>query len=453
MKIKHRGHLGFVVVVCAILFAGNLFAANMIGAGTVDRQYLAVDTNFYNVNMASLFDNLYDRAAMADPAVADAHMAALAARGFDIVVYSGRHFRINHIEEWPQIASNAAVIATACHNNGLKLIEHHELTIPMGKANQFFLDHIDWMQKDIRTGAPWRWICPDNDDFIGYYSNYVQNLQSISGVDGYMLDELSLAGENACGCDYTRQSYETAVGEAMGYETGEEGSVEQRNAARFRSFIKPKAQSKLLKAVRQVNPDATFPTYISDFSDPTLAARGGNLANEAAYFSSFVGWEVMAADCFAGWRPWVRFGKMRAAMGNYYGIPMWSYNREQSSKEGAYFAWALSQCVKNAVWLAPRVIDNGDWAAYIDTFLQWGDTMPFQHARCLTDTGFMLSNQTRFTDYSREFFWLDAMGWADMLLEEDRQFDVLFDGDTEKSGRLGKYNVVVLVGQAAMSEA
>ncbi|MEN8256088.1 MAG: alpha-amylase family protein, partial [Verrucomicrobiota bacterium] len=433
--------------------AGNLFAANSISAGTLDRQYKAVNTNFYNANCASVFDNMYDRAAMADPVLAEAYAKRLAGMGTDVVVLSGRHFRLNYPEEWRQIAQNAKIIADACHKHGIKVIEHHEITIPFVKANQFLLDHLDWMQQDVRTGEIWRWICPNNEEFIKFYSEYLQEFQRISGVDGYMLDELDMAGAAACGCNDCRRLYEEKLGEPMPYEIQEKTGAAQRNLARYKSHIKPRIKSRLLKAIREVNPQAVVLTYCSDHSDPRVAGRGINLANEAAYFSSFVGWEVMNADCFAGWRPWMRFGKMRASIGNYYGIPTWSLNREQRSKEGVYFAWALSQCLKNSIWFTDFIMRDPADADYYRKFLKWEHAMPFQHARCLTDTGFMLSNQTRFTDFTRGFFWLDAMGWADMLLEEDRQFDVVLDGDTENPGRLEKYNVLVLVGQAAMSGA
>ncbi|MEN8229838.1 MAG: beta-galactosidase trimerization domain-containing protein [Bacteroidota bacterium] len=442
----------FLLVPFAFVFSVSLSAVDTISIRTVERQYKEVDTSFYNTNCIALFDNLYDRLAMADPDVADTYISRLSDMGFDVVIMSGRHFRLNYVEEWPQIAQNAKILADVCHKHGMKIIEHQDFTIPLYKNNQFLLDHLDWMQQDVRTGEIWRWACPNNEEFLQFYGDYLKDFQRISGVDGYMLDELDMAGATACGCKYCRQRYEEQFGKPMSYEMSDQGGEGNMTIARYKSYIKPVAKSKILNEIRQVNPKSVILTYCSDFSDSRIAARGHNLSNEAAYYSPFVGWEVMAVDCFAGWRPWVRFGKMRAVIGNYYGIPTWSLNREQRSKEGVYFAWALSQSVKNSIWHTDFVTRDTAESEYYKQFLKWENVMPFQHARCLTDVGFMLSNYTRFVDPGREFFWLDAMGWADMLLEDDLQFDVLLDGDTDLPDRLGKYNVMLLIGQAAMSE-
>ena len=48
--------------------------------------------------------------------------------------------------------------------------------------------------------------------------------------------------------------------------------------------------------------------------------------------------------------------------------------------------------------------------------------MPHKYARCLTDTGLLLSNQTRSANASKNLYWADVAGWGDMLIEANHQF-------------------------------
>ncbi len=442
----------WIVLLC--IFVGNIaVGAKNVPIPTEPRHYEEVDTSFYNANIFSLNDNLYDRYSLADKATAENLAKRYADLGLNVLIYNGRHFRLNYPDEWNDIAKNTRIVVGAFHKFGIKVIEHHDFTIFTVRNYKMMLEHLDWLQEDIRTGEKYKWVCPNNKDWLKFYSEYLKRFQKITKVDGYMLDEIALASYATCGCKYCRAKYGADTGELMGYTVPTDrsfGNSSYRNIIRWKSRLPAKAQSYLLNQLRSINSRTTILTYCSDYSDSRIASRGIRLSFDAAMYSSFVGWEVMIADCLQSWRPWLRALKMRLSYANYYDIPVWSLNREQNTKRAIYFAWALSQAGKHSIWYPAKTF-RAENIPYVKKFIKWKQRMPHRWARCLTDTGFLLSDQTRFTNPKRSWFWYEAMGWADMFINANHQFDVLLDGDLENKGRLGKYNVLFLIAQSSLT--
>jgi hypothetical protein len=423
---------------------------------TEPRQYRRVNTAFYNSSFMSWAgDNLVDRMGLTDRRAAENRAKALADLGISGVLYNGRHFRLSYEEEWERINDYAKLVADVCHARGIKVIEHHEATVFAYSSYPLMLKKLDWLQRDVRTGEPHRWACPNNPDFIRFYANYLTNHQAATGVDGYMLDELGFASRFTCGCQHCRKTFRADLGRGMPPWVGTGGNFESntyRDMLRWRAKITPRALAQLMAEIRHVRPEAMNMTYCSDYSDSRIASRGLDLTLDAALYASFVGWENMIAEALNGWRPFLRSLKLRLSYGNYYGIPVWSLNREMTTPEAVYFGWALCQLGKHSVWYGSRAVNTAAEQTALRRFNAWTHRMPHQHARCLTDTGLLLSAQTRFASASRNFFWHDFAGWTDMLLKGNRQFDTLLDGDLENPGRLGKYNALLLIGQACLTQ-
>jgi hypothetical protein len=439
----------------ATLVNASPVSTKLVPASTQPRHYSNVDSRFYNSVITSWAgDNLVDRLETASKEAAEEHAKELASLGINAVIYSGRHFRLNYQSEWGKIKEYGKIVAEACHKYGIKIIEHHQFSNFYYSSYPMLLKHLDWLQRDIRTGAPNRWGCPNNPDFIKAWSDYLVDYQKATNVDGYMLDEISLASTMNCGCNHCRRKFKEATGMELPYWPDNSGfsSDIYRNWMRWRSRIAPSARGKLMDAVRALKPTAMNMAYCSDYSDSSVAGRGIDLTLYAAFHSSFLGWENMNAGALNSYRPFLRTLKLRLSYGNYYDIPVWSLNRETVSKEEVYFAWALCQAGKHSIWYGARGRKTPEELAYFKRYAAWPKVMPHRNARCLTKTGLMLSNQTRFTNPSRGYFWYDLIGWADSMVEGNFQFDTLLDGDLELDNRLGKYNTLILLGQASLSD-
>ncbi|MBN1345849.1 MAG: beta-galactosidase trimerization domain-containing protein [Phycisphaerae bacterium] len=430
--------------------------AEAVSVSTEPRRYAELDESFYNSSFMSWAgDNLSDRLNLADAKASDARAARLSAVGVTGVLYNGRHFRLSYPEEYDLIEKYGRTVADACHRHGIKVVEHHEFTVFSYASYPRMLRHLDWLQTDIRTGEPWRWACIHNPGFLDAYGDYLASLAKRAGADGYMLDEVGFAGSSTCGCVHCRASYTAALGKpfpAWAEGEGSFGDSEYRNVVRWRSKLTPRAQQVVMDRIRQVNPRAMNMKYCSDYADPGTAARAWDLTAHAALYSPFVGWELMVAEALNGWRPILRGLKLRLSYGNYYGIPVWSLNREMTSREAVYLGWALCQAGKHSIWYGARALETEEDLDYFARYNAWPHVMPHRHARCLTDTGVLISHQTRFTDPGHRLFWNEFRGWTDMLIMGNRQFDALLDGDLEVAGRLGKYSVLLLVSQASLTD-
>ena len=450
-----RQHGVFVLVLLWSMGAWAGQVTKHVEVGTEPRHYHQVDESYYNSVFLGWGDDLLsDRISLSDAETADRRARKFAALGVRGVVYNGSHNRLSCQEEWENIKRYAKITTDACHRYGLKVIEHSNMSLAAYNSYTFMLEHLDWFQQDIRTGERSRWVCPNNDEFIQFYADYLVDYQRATDMDGYMLDELAMAGKNYCGCSYCRSLFLEMTGDAMPVWVGKDESFDSglyRNKVRYSSKIAARALCKLMTALRSVRGDVMNMTYCSDFSDSSTVKRGLDLAHDAAMFSSFIGWECMINETLNGWKPFLRELKFRLGMANYYDFPVWSLNRQARSPGAIAFAWSLCQLGKHSIW-GGIIAPPDDQLEAFGRYIRWPDFMPHRYARCLTDTAILLSNQTRFTNPDRNFYWKDVAGWAEMMIEGNRQFDTLLDGDLALAGRLKKYRVLLLPSVASLSD-
>jgi hypothetical protein len=421
------------------------------------RHYKDVPLGFYNSSIASFAgDNMVDRLALANPEAAAARARELKALGFNAVMYNGRHFRLSYENEWKDIAEAARIVTEACRKEGIQVIEHHEFTVPQYNSYDLMLKHLDWMQRDIRTGELLRWMCPNNPEFIDWYIAYLKDFQQIANPDAYQLDEIAYQGAYSCGCSHCRTAFKAETGLDLPVWAGTE-EVYNTQAYRvwmgWRSRVPSKTKAKIIGELRKLRSDLPLLNYVSDYSDSATAASGADLASTVATFASFAGWENMNSESLNAWKPNMRALKLRQSYGDYYDIPVWSLQREFTTKESTFFGWAQANMTKHSVWYGARSTDSQEDLDYLKKYNGWKQAMPQRYARTLTDTGFLLSHQTRQVNPDRSFYWTDFAGWADLLLEGNKQFDTLLDGDLLLPDRLGKYQVLILASQACLSLA
>ena len=111
---------------------------------------------------------------LTDRTAAEKRAATLAGLGITGVLYNGRHFRLSYPEEWERINAYARLVAEVCHAHGIKVIEHHDFTVFAYDSYPLMLAHLDWLQRDLRTGEIHRWACPHRkaDSSIAITSAY-----------------------------------------------------------------------------------------------------------------------------------------------------------------------------------------------------------------------------------------------------------------------------------------
>ena len=426
--------------------------ADKDSCATRPRSYEKVNSGLYNSNFFRWSgDNLIDRVALSSPASAERQAANLADLGISSVLFNGRHFRSAYTEEFEEIEKCAAVAADACRAHGIEMVEHHDPTIIGYRAYPFLLSRLEWTQRDLRTGETSFWFCPLRREFQNYFLSYIAKYQKRLKLAGYMIDELSFNNTHFCGCDTCRKKFKSDTG--LDAPDMLKPGLRSLTEIKFRKWQKEQLlalKHRLLGVIREYRGDSFIMTYCSDYTDPHSSLH--DLAESAATFSPFVGWENMIYNPLNSYRSMIRALKNRNSYGDFYNIPIWSLNREEVEARSHYLAWAMCQGTRHSIWYGSRVpIEKPDDRAFFKRYNTWKKRMPHQFARYLANVAVLFSQQTKALTKSREFAWNDFSGFMDMLIVNNRQYDVILDGNLYYPGYLGKYDVVAIPSQAALS--
>lgn len=420
---------------------------------TEPRHYKFVNTNVYNAAIATLVgDNLIDRIALATPETAKKRAEELADLGFNIVLYNGRHFRSNFVEEYTSISNSAKNLANALKEQNIGLIEHHDPTIMSYRGYPMMLHTLDWLQRDIRTGETSYWYCPQNQNFVKYMMDYLLRYQQEVHAAGFMIDELTYGSGNMCACDYCRESYREATGKEVPTWSNPAGmDADQKEYRRFALSKVLQLESDMLNSLQQIEPNTTLMTYCSDYGD--AISLNEDLTRTAAYSCPFVGWENMICFPMTSWVSHLRNLKMRNGYGDFYNIPTWSLNRESCSKEAHFSSWMMCQAARHGIWYGGQgLLSTPENIEFFKKYNKWPAVMKHQFARTLTHVAVLNSTQTQKASQDRNFAWYDYIGTVDTFLRNNLQYATLLDGDLFYPDRLDNWNVIIMPSQAALSQ-
>jgi len=418
---------------------------------TLPRQYKNVNRNFYNASFGNFAgNNNIDRVGAACVETAEKRAQELADLGFTAVLYNGRHFRSNYLEEFPHITEAARIVREACSKYNISVIEHHEPTVMAYRGYPFMLSKLNWLQRDIRSGESNFWFCPGNDDFMSYLVGYLTRFQEKARVGGFMIDELNLASLRNCGCDSCRNAYTQQTGRRLPIKLDfKKPDMEQRLFRSWGVRMTNLSNNIMLNALQKIKPDTVIMTYCSNYFDPNSQAI--DLDEAAALYSPFVGWENMVYNPIESHTSLIGNLKTRNAYGDFYNIPVWSLNREAVRPEAHYVMWAMCQATRHAIWHGSRLLMTPKHVESFKKYSKWPGIMPHEFARTFTDTALLTSGQTWRTSSDRNFYWTDFRGIMDTFVRSNYQFDTILDGDLFYDNRLNKYKVIVLASQSSLS--
>jgi hypothetical protein len=169
------------------------------------------------------------------------------AAGINTVVIFGCHFRWDYIYNWERFHYLLKCIVDACHEEGIKVFDHHSANLVHRAGNlaeyrnintknrhhvpffpsREFADSItfdgcklnDFRMLSVQDGKPCylntynaEIFCMNNPDFVAAYRSYLEQLLK-TGVDGLMCDDvIYYPGWDACGCDCCRKKFKTRYG-------------------------------------------------------------------------------------------------------------------------------------------------------------------------------------------------------------------------------------------------
>lgn len=171
-----------------------------------------------------------------------------------VITFSCTHFRFTMYPYWDLIRDCLAKLTSACHQYGIKVVEHHSSHLTFDPLNQDDWEYMErilnlrhssidswkglrdyigtepvmegkplssFRQIDGRTG---KWartgyhgycMCFNNPDYRKVYFDYLESLYKV-GIDGIMTDDVQYFGDgNACTCEHCRRLFYEKTGYSL----------------------------------------------------------------------------------------------------------------------------------------------------------------------------------------------------------------------------------------------
>lgn len=387
----------------------------------------------------------------------------LAATGANTVLTFGYHYRFEHVDKWPQIKESLRNIVTACHEAGIRVIEHHSATFVPPEKLDFVVDGVPLSDCTVisgRDGKPAYFeqygivqLCCNNPKFRKIYFDYVLDLAEYCGIDGLMSDDIEFCPDwFVCTCDYCREKFGQWSGRGIpnaNYSRwGDHGDFWFRDWLRFRMRGPGDYYTDLRKAMDRAGLNIPLLGCLAGASNLLLSqmwgmtgeefARGVDLNFYEAYYSvsNFYLWRTMAAEI-----------SYYLGIGRRFGQPMFTLNYTRS-EDDIFFMWAFNLVQGDRLWL------NAIPQHPEQTFL-WENAHEelFKSPKTLSNVALLFSRQTRdvYGEYSEATYIDEWTGWSEMLAEENVPYDTILDADLADD--LSRYRLLILPNAACMSEA
>lgn len=386
------------------------------------------------------------------PEAAEARAAAIAAGGYDAVIMSGYHFRLNWLERDEDVREIVRMIVDACHRHGLKVIEHLDLTIGYYDSYPLAWEHTDWLMvhaADMMTRH--RIFCFNNPEFQRFYLDYVERWQRETGLDAWQMDEISWLSRGYCGCRWCRAKWEAEKGrpypaiEAPAFFDVGMADPEYREWMQFRGKSIQDFCEIVGDALRAINPDVKLFDYTT-----ALQSSPGSWGRTAPYEVQVGSVDTIGTELnqvpFQSY-PYVSgLLAQRRALGEFAETAAWA--KFDITAPSAYFCWAFGRTLGHSIWwsLPP---DNENPRP--QDLLEWEWQMDDATARVAADVGLLLSGSTRDLSSDYDYFDTEFQGWMQALLMEPFAARPIIEAELTQPGALEGYRLIVLPNTTAIS--
>lgn len=376
---------------------------------------------------------------------ADARAGEIASAGFGAAITNGYHFRLNFAPRDADIRRIARTIADACHRHGLKVIEHHDWTIPFTGGYPRVFAHPDWLQLDAADMITrHRIFCTNNPQFQAAYLDYLRRWQEETNYDGYQLDEIQYLSRTFCGCRCCRDKHRRDTG--RDFPPTHDAAFWQEGLARedYRQWMRWRMRSladfrcRISEELRKLRPDVKLLDYTTvPQSNPAGLDRGA-LPEERGRCDDTFGTEVNSA-LFAALPCVYATLKSRLALGEAHGKAVVVLNGQTPMT--SYFVWAFGRTCRASLWY--HLVDHADGPPQ-KTLLTWPYRMNDAASRSAADVAVFLSSSSRDLSSDPADYHHEYEGWLQSICLSRRDARVLLESRL-KPGLLDPADVRLVV--------
>ena len=394
-----------------------------------------------------------DCAEYLDPQAASARMEKLKAAGYTGIVVSGRHWRIDRLRDNEQILRQLKQVCDLAHKYNMIVISHFDLIQFSLDGYGFALEHPEWWQLDLQTGAPFPKFCVNNPGFRKFYIDYLRDMIKRTGVDGFMLDELSFAQENkgygSCSCRYCRKKFTRDTGVEFPVEINDARFCKLPNPwyslfSQWRSNSINHFQRDVANALKKEFKELFFVSYSTGFIEPELLLTGWNFFSHFKYIDS-IGVEPPQGSTIVMLPRMYTRCKLRSAVAEALNKPLWALGQTPETPDNLLFMSGFLKAMRHSVW-SPRNIPavQTSWKHWPDP--QYCRTVPAAALICSELTINASMDKCGDSYYQNR----ELEGWAGALTARKLTYDVIMS-EAMTLKQLEKYPVVILPHSAVLT--
>ncbi len=370
------------------------------------------------------------------PDSAAARAAQIKQSGATTVITNGLQNRFNYPHLADDIAERQRVVAEACHQEDLQVIDHLDLTIFWQSSYTTLFDHSDWAMRNLRDGTPIRWLCMNHPEYREFYVQYLQKLMR-AGIDGFMLDEISFHDQQRayCGCVHCRTGFERDTGVRFPEYRDDDvinnldhpmwrlwWSWQRRSIAQFKAM--------LLERLRAINPDVIILAYSTAIYRPNV--RAVDMLEQAGV--CFIGTEG-TNTVYPGYANFYSQHRILSAFARRGGRPSWALYSANNAPENRFAAFH-SALTNSGLWL------SGDAVAQVYRWPHWREARAW--GQPVGDIAVVLVTSSRDGNVANAAaHCAETIGWCQAFGVGGVQFDIV-TGRHTSADDLTRFKAVVV---------
>jgi hypothetical protein len=376
--------------------------------------------------------------------------------GYRTLLLNGLLARHLWVDQLPRVKKTMAHIVRLAHQRGMKVLDHQDLTIVAYADSGYnvLLKHLDWTQRDVRTGQMTRGWCLNNPHFQEHYWKYITDWVRDTGIDGIMIDEATFHGEMYCGCEYCREKFHHDTGLDLPFAPS---SVLMNKQDRlWKLWLSWRIKSvgdwwvDLARRVQSVRPDFVLMKYTTNGGMQSSAASLGFGASlpESARAVDFLGTEIMSRNVYASFRANLAYRELFNSLHHAFGSPIFGLVYPVGQPVYAYAGWAMNNMRGQVTWAM-----TGDAAIEADAkrYIGWKENMDLRHAKPVADVAVLFSLSSR--DFPKYYGHADDLiGACEQLDDQHVPYEILLDRNLTAK-MLASFRLLILPSDCSMSDA
>ncbi|MCC7300667.1 MAG: beta-galactosidase trimerization domain-containing protein, partial [Verrucomicrobia bacterium] len=389
------------------------------------------------------------------PELVEKRVKDLKDSGFTVINEGIFFWNLSQTKRWDEAIDMGRLIVDKAHKEGMKVMHHMDAPIVLSHADgsAYLLDHPEWLMRSVSGNIPTlNAMCLNNPEFNRELRGRIARYARETGVDAFMIDEVSYVDNTFCGCDYCRDAFTRATGMVLPRDPSSP-DLQNMNSKIWRKWMQWRQTSlgdwnvETRNILRAENPNISILTYTTHYglysSYATLG--GGGSIIEAARGRDFIGTEIMSRNVFDAWRSVYAFRKLFSAVGDLCGSNVYGLVYPVGDPNIAYFGWVLNHMNLQTTWM--ETIPGVDMKRYQN----WPNRMKIGVAAPLSDVAVFFSSASK--DFEKNFGSVpDLLAFSEIMTDRGIQNDFLVDRSLNAKN-LSKYKTLVLASVGCLSAA